>query len=41
MHKKPLPNDFYDIGLIFLSNKNINKINPSEIIQGYYVVSID
>lgn len=41
MLKKPLPNEFYDIGFIFLNPKNASNISPSTLVEGYYLVDID
>lgn len=41
MLKKPLPNEFYDLGFIFVSKKNEKQINSNSLVQGYYLVNID
>jgi hypothetical protein len=41
MLKKPLPNEYYDIGFIFVNSKNISKIPIIQIVDGYYLVEIN
>lgn len=41
MLDKPLPNDYYDIGFIFLNGDDFDKVLPSSLVDGYYLVDVD
>lgn len=40
MLQKPLPNEYYDIGLIFVNCPSIDDIDPSTLVEGYYIVDV-
>lgn len=41
MLDRSLPNDYYDIGFIFLNSDDFDKVLPSSLVDGYYLVDVD
>jgi hypothetical protein len=41
MSKKPLPNELFDLGFIFLPKKSQKLVNPQSVSHGYYLVDVD